>query len=82
VPASGWLKDFHFQSSRDGKKWTDIPGTAVEDNNTDTQLAKFVEGCGYPFIIVPHHQMSLAVLPSLRHPPLGLLVPVPPGGRR
>ena len=135
VPASGWLKDFHFQSSADGKQWTDLPGTSVTGNNTYTntidfepvnaryyrlcirdqhglqailnmvipyvrgeapvpevpdgdyvllvgnqmngftytQLAKFVENCGYPVVTVPHHQMSLAVLRSLRHPPMALI---------
>lgn len=135
VPASGWLKDFHFQSSADGQQWSDIPGTAVTGNNTYTntidftavnaryyrlciraqhglqailnmvipyvrgaapipevpdgdyvlvvgnqmngftytQLAKFVEGCGYPVVTVAHHQMSLAMLRNLRNAPMAVI---------
>ena len=71
VPASGWLKDFHFQSSNDGNEWTDIPGTTVEGNNTYTNTIDFkpVDARYYRLCIRDQHGLQALlnmVIPYVR----------------
>jgi len=43
------------------------------DGGTYTRLAEFVERAGLPTVTVPHHEISLAVLRGLAHPPLAII---------
>jgi GMP synthase-like glutamine amidotransferase len=35
---NGWLKDFHWQYSHDGREWTDVEGGAVSGNDTHRNI--------------------------------------------
>jgi len=134
----GWLKDFVWQASDDAKLWTDIPGAAINDNDTYrniiditpvksrylrlfikewdgyapqinaiifyspgmpdisdtpegdyvliignqmngftfTELANRVEGLGLGLktLIVPNHQVSLAMLEQLKNKPVAIIL--------
>ncbi|MDD5086090.1 MAG: discoidin domain-containing protein [Candidatus Omnitrophica bacterium] len=37
----GWLKDFVWQMSSDGKRWSDIKGTSVKNNDTFRNIIDF-----------------------------------------
>jgi len=41
TPAPGWLEHFVWQASDDGKRWTEVPGTEVRNNDTYRNIIDF-----------------------------------------
>jgi anthranilate/para-aminobenzoate synthase component II len=59
----GWLTDFVWQSSSDGKNWTDIPGTSTTDSDTYRHIIDFEPvGARYYRLQIQKHRALQAQL--------------------
>ncbi len=79
---NGWLKDFRWQYSPDGRNWRDVPGGAVKGNDTFRNILDFAPVAARYWRLYIHDwhgycaQINALCLYSPGMPP----VPAPPAG--